>query len=880
MRHADRTGAGQEDDGLIRIRGARLHNLREVDVDIPRGRLVAFTGISGSGKSSLAFGTLHGEAQRRYLESVAPFARRLIAGAVDPQVRSVHGLPPTVAMAQQRGNGSARSSVATVTALSNTLRLLYSRAGAYPEGIELNAHGRLDSDAFSPNTPVGMCPVCHGLGVQHVPTEASMVPDPALSIDDGAIASWPGAWNGRNLRDIVRELGIDIDVPWRELPQRSRDWVLSTDEQPVVTVKPHRGAHQVQREYQGTFTSARSLLLRTLAETGSTSLRARALRFVETSRCPECDGRRLTRDALAVTWDGDPIDRLQAAPLEELLPRLEARRRALAGSGDDDGLSPSEEAEHILLEDACSTLRSVLQLGLGHLSLDRSSLSISPGEMQRLRLAVQLRSGLFGVVYVLDEPSAGLHPRETRQLMTVLRQLVEQGSSVCLVEHDLELVRGCDWVVDVGPGAGTGGGRVLHSGPVGELQAVPESVTGRFLREETDPQEVRGGPVRTARSRAVLRGVRRNTLRGIDVEIPLGVLTAVTGVSGSGKSSLLDALAQAVTARLTADGRGVVALDDGDPEPQSEEGQELGPPDGAEDRGDLDSAQGLEQLRRLVRITQKPIGRTPRSNLATYTGFFDQVRSLFAATPGAREHGWGAGRFSFNTPAGRCPHCQGQGQVEVELVFLPGSWTMCPVCRGARYDDETLSVRWEGRSIAEVLELTVDAALRVFAEQDHEGDRDDSQHDAGHEPAARRPAQQARRVASIRRPLLALQALGLGYLRLGQPATELSGGEAQRIKLASELQRPQREETLYLLDEPSTGLHPADARRLLRQLHDLVDRGATVVIAEHRPGAIRTADHIIDLGPGAGRHGGTVVAAGPPQRLAEDPASVTGPWLQ
>lgn len=880
MRHAAPEPAGS-DDGLIRIRGARLHNLREVDVDIPRGRLVAFTGISGSGKSSLAFGTLHGEAQRRYFESVAPFARRLIAGAVDPQVRSVRGLPPTVAMAQQRGGGSARSSVATVTALSNTLRLLYSRAGAYPEGVRLNDHGRLDSDAFSPNTPAGMCPVCHGLGAQHVPTEASMVPDPSLSIDDGAIASWPGAWNGKNLRDILRELGIDIDAPWRDLPRETRDWVLFTDDQPVVTVKPHRGAHQVQREYQGTFASARSLLLRTLAQTGSASLRARALRFVETRRCPECDGRRLTRDALRVTWGGEPIDRLQAKPLDELLPMLDERRRQLADPRGG-GLNPAEEAEHILLEDACSTLRSVLQLGLGHLSLGRSSLSISPGEMQRLRLAVQLRSGLFGVVYVLDEPSAGLHPQETRQLMSVLRQLVEQGSSVCLVEHDLELVRGCDWVVDVGPGAGTLGGRVLHSGPVAQLEAVEESITGRFMREPSARQEVRGGPVRTPSSWAELRGVRRNTLRGIDLELPLGVLTAVTGISGSGKTSLLDALAEAVTLQLSDSAHGVVALDEDTDAPADQdrpENRQPGPVDDGPAGSAIDAAHGLEIVRRLVRITQKPIGRTPRSNLATYTGLFDHVRCLFAATPEARQHGWGAGRFSFNTTPGRCPHCQGQGQVEVELVFLPGSWTACPVCRGARYDDETLAVRWEGHSIAEILELSVDAALEVFTGRD-EAAADDTDEAEDREPPGRRPAQQARREASIRRPLQALQALGLGYLRLGQPATELSGGEAQRIKLATELQRPQREATLYLLDEPSTGLHPADARRLLHQLHGLVDRGATVVIAEHRPGALRTADHIIDLGPGAGRHGGTVVATGPPQRLAEDPASVTGPWLR
>ena len=855
-----------DDDGMIRIRGAHLHNLREVDVEIPRERLVAFTGISGSGKSSLAFGTLHGEAQRRYLESVAPFARRLIAGAVDPQVRSVEGLPPTVAMGQQRGGGTARSSVATITALSNTIRLLYSRAGEYPQGMELGPRGRLDSDAFSPNTPSGMCPVCHGLGVQHVPTEESMVPDPSLSIADGAIASWPGAWNGKNLRDICRELGIDIDLPWRELPEQTRQWVLFTDEHPVVTVHPVRGAHQVQLEYQGTFSSAASLLMRTLAETGSASMRARALRFVESRPCPECDGRRLTRAALSVTWSGEPIDRLQARPLDELLQLLEDRRAELDRRAEKgQRLGPGEEAEHLLLEDGCSTLRSVVDLGLGHLSLDRSSLSISPGEMQRLRLAVQLRSGLFGVVYVLDEPSAGLHPSEARQLMAVLRRLVGAGSSVCLVEHDMELVRGCDWVVDVGPGAGTQGGRILHSGPVDQLQDVAESATGRFLRASTPPEQIRGGPVRVSEQRLRLRGVRRNTLDGIDAEFPIGALTALTGVSGSGKSSLLDALADATAQHL--EGSGVVDLEAGDPEETSEgsEAEQQRRPGTT-----VAAAEGLEEVRRLVRITQKPIGRTPRSDLATYTGLFDHVRALFADTPEARSRGWKAGRFSFNTTPGRCPHCQGQGQVEVELVFLPGSWTVCPVCHGTRYDDETLSVRWEGRTIAEILELTVAEALAVFAEEP-------SDEEAAHRP---RSASQRRRVDAIRRPLEALGALGLGYLRLGQPATELSGGEAQRIKLASELHRTGRSRTLYLLDEPSTGLHPADAERLLRVLHGLARDGATVVMAEHRPEAIRTADHVIDLGPGAGRRGGTVVAAGTPEQVAADPDSVTGPWLR
>nr|WP_269087368.1 hypothetical protein [Serinicoccus sp. CUA-874] len=495
-------------DGRIEVWGARLHNLRDVDVSLPRGALVAVTGVSGSGKSSLAFGTIHGESQRRYLDSVAPYARRLLHGALDPQVRDVGGLPPTVALEQGRGAGGARSSVGTVTTTGATLRMLLSRCGAYPEGAE-----RLDSDHFSANTAQGACPRCGGLGVEHEPTEASMVPDDSLSIAEGAIAAWPGAWLGKNYRDIVATLGHDIDAPWRELPAATREWILFTDEQPVVTVVPVRDAERINRPYQGTFSSAARYVRRTLAETKSATSRRRMLRFVETRPCPECGGRRLRPDALAVTWQGLAIDEAAALPVDALVTVLRERRGELGGGSgmpaaesgpasprSDDALA---QAESVLVEDLLGRLELLLDLGLGHLSLDRPAAGVSSGELQRLRLATALRSGLFGVVYVLDEPSAGLHPRDVDQLMRLLRALVAAGNTVVVVEHDMAVVRQCDWVVDVGPGAGRDGGEVLWSGPVEGLAGVEES---RRRRTWTS----RCTPVRCwARARRLVGGSRR-----------------------------------------------------------------------------------------------------------------------------------------------------------------------------------------------------------------------------------------------------------------------------------------------------------------------------------------------------------------------------------
>lgn len=842
------------DDGYVRVRGAREHNLRNADVDIPRDALVAFTGVSGSGKSSLAFGTLYAEAQRRYFESVAPYARRLIHQVGAPTVEEVTGLPPAVALEQRRSAPSGRSSVGTVTTLSNTLRMLFSRAGRYPEGAE-----PLDSDSFSPNTAAGACPECHGLGAVHRVTEKSLVPDPALSIREGAIAAWPGAWLGKNLRDIVDALGHDIDRPWEDLPQADRDWILFTDEQPVVTVHPVREAGRIQRPYQGTYQSAKRYVLHTFAGTKSATMRQRVRRFLVSADCPVCGGERLRPEALAVTFEGRNIAELAGLPLERLADVLRPSAKAGDADGSDNrrdnrvgsaagGTDIRQSVAATLAHDLVTRIEVLTELGLGYLSTDRPTPTLSAGELQRLRLATQLRSGLFGVVYVLDEPSAGLHPADTEALLTVLDRLKEAGNSLFVVEHDMAVVRRADWIVDVGPGAGEHGGEVLYSGPVPGLAQAAPSVTRRYLLDA--PSRVREARApRPPQGWLSLSGVTRHNLRGLDAEFPLGVFTAVTGVSGSGKSTLVSQVLADLLAARTGSA--------GEPEDEEQDSVDGAAQAGAVDRERTDpeagvsAAKGLDVVDRLVRVDQKPIGRTPRSNLATYTGLFDAVRKVFAATDEARARGYNAGRFSFNVTSGRCPTCQGEGYIAVELLFLPGTYAPCGDCRGARYNPETLEITYHGATIADVLEMTVDRAAEFLTE-----------------------------VPAAVRGLGALQRVGLGYLRLGQPATELSGGEAQRIKLASELQRVRRGHTLYLLDEPTTGLHPADTDVLMRELHGLVQAGHTVIVVEHDMDVVARADWVIDLGPGGGDRGGRIVAAGTPQEVARAGAGATAPYLR
>ena len=820
---------------FVQVRGAREHNLRDVDVDIPRDALVVFTGISGSGKSSLAFGTLFAEAQRRYLDSISPYARRLIDQAGVPDVDSIEGLPPAVALQQQRGSPSTRSSVGSVTTISNSLRMLYSRAGLYPPGQDI-----IHADGFSPNTPAGACPECHGLGRVYDATEASMVPDRSLSIRERAVAAWPLAWHGQNLRDILTTLGHDVDLPWHRLPKKTRDWILFTDEQPVVPVYAGFTLAETQRalkrkmepSYMGTFTSARRYLLHTFANTQSPLIKRRVSQYLLSTVCPTCDGKRLRREALSVTFAGLDIGALSQRPLTEVAGLLEPAANGKTGATKQ---HPEQAvAAQRIAADLLARIRIVEQLGLGYLTLERTTPTLSPGELQRLRLATQIRSHLFGVVYVLDEPSAGLHPADTESLLRALHALKEVGNTLFVVEHEMDVIRDADWIVDVGPGAGEHGGRVLYSGPPAGLAQVEASSTRRYLFDSA-PRPARAPRTPTGWLR--MREVTRNNLDRVDVDIPLGVLATVTGVSGSGKSSLVSqALVELLAAHL--------GHAPGDTE------EEVDPLERRDAQDATGRIEGLEQVRRLVQVDQKPIGRTPRSNLATYTGLFDHVRKRFAATPAARKRRYDAGRFSFNVAKGRCATCEGEGSVCVELLFMPSVYAPCPDCHGARYNEATLAITLEGRNIAEVLAMTVAEAARFFADD-----------------------------AAVLRPLQVLEEVGLGYLRLGQPATELSGGEAQRIKLATELQRAQRRDTVYVLDEPTTGLHPADVDRLMQQLQSLVDAGNTVLMVEHDMRVAADSDWIIDMGPGAGQDGGQVVVVGPPAKVAGHRRSRTARFL-
>ncbi|MGX3693144.1 excinuclease ABC subunit A [Klebsiella pneumoniae] len=655
--------------------------------------MVVFTGISGSGKSSLAFDTLYAEAQRRFMESVAPHARRLIEQASAPDVDGIDGLPPAVALQQSRAGAQERSTVGSLTRISVTLRLLFSRAGLHPADIPF-----LPAEAFSPNNPQGACPACQGMGMVHEVKADALVPDGSLSIREGAIASWPNGWQAKNLRSILDSLGYDIDAPWETLAEKDREWILFTDEQPSVPIFMGLNAEQ--------------------------------------------------------------------------------RREAIAA-----GTEPA-----------------------------------------------YIISRLFGVIYVLDEPAAGLHPEDVRALLQSLRLLLEAGNSLVIVEHNLDVIAEADWLTEVGPGPGRLGGEIVYNGAPSGMARISRSPTAGYLFDKHRPGLRRR---RLPERWLELEQITCNNIHGLDVRIPLERMTAITGVSGSGKSTLLARVLPALLQRL-----------DKTPEDDESEEDNLVP----EVQGKITA--GGTSLKRLVRIDQKPIGRTPRSNLATYTGFFDTVRKLFADTNEAKKRNFDASRFSFNLPAGRCPSCEGQGQITIELMFMPEASAPCSACGGRRYNEETLQVRWHNRTIADVLDLTVDEAVEVFRNND-----------------------------SIQRSLAALAALGLGYLKLGQPATELSGGECQRIKLAWELQRVQRGKTLYLLDEPSTGLHPADMDKLMRVLDRLVQRGDTVVMAEHDMRIAAEADWVLDLGPGSGENGGRIVATGTPEEVSRSKHSLTAPWL-
>ncbi len=808
---------------FVEVRGARENNLKNINVHLPRNALVVFTGVSGSGKSSLAFGTLYAEAQRRFLESVSPYARRLFHQMEVPEVDEITGLPPAVALQQQRGSPSTRSNVGTVTTLSHLIRILYSRAGKYPKGSPI-----IYAEGFSPNTPEGACPHCHGMGRTYDVTEKSMVPDPELTIRERAIAAWPPAWHGQNLKDMLVTLDYNIDIPWKKIPKKDRDWILFTEDQPHVPVYAGFTSKEVKQairekmepSYHGNFSSARKYVLDTFSNTQSELMKKRVSKFLVNALCPMCKGKRLKKESLAVTFEGYDIAEMSELTLKELhtllLPHVKDKNQAI----------------HRLAEDMTGRIEVLLDLGLSYLTLSRSTPTLSPGELQRLRLGTQVRSHLFGVVYVLDEPSAGLHPADTEALLRAFQRLKDQGNTLFVVEHEIEIIKKADWIVDVGPHAGEKGGEILYSGTPAGLKKVKNSSTARYL---FDQSPVAVGKSRNPTGEIHLRKLERNNVKNVNVDIPLGVMTCFTGISGSGKSTIVSQLLTGLLREKL------------DQKNTGEDEKELFREEIIPLKGEV-SIRG--EVRRIIEVDQKPIGRTPRSNLATYTGLFDHVRKIFAKVPEAKKKKMDPGQFSFNLPKGRCGNCEGEGMVMVELLFLPSVYSPCPVCKGKRYNEETLRIKYKGMTIADVLGLSVDEALEFFSDS-----------------------------PEIFRSLRVLSETGLGYLRLGQPATELSGGEAQRIKLATELQRAERGGTLYVLDEPTTGLHPSDVEKLLKELQKLVDHGNTVVVIEHDMQVVAQSDWVIDIGPGAGDEGGKIVSKGRPHIVATSSSGVTARYL-
>jgi len=834
----------------IHIRGAREHNLDALDVTLPAEQLVVITGVSGSGKSSLAFDTIHREGQRRFLRSFSAHARQYLGRLERPAAEEISGLSPTVCLEQRRLGANPRSTVGTLSELADHLRLLYARAGCAPcpkcgamvDGVVNGVgggrscpacghdHPAPESSLFSFNTPAGACPACGGLGEEDWVDPELLVADPQKSLRAGALVpTTPSGYIVYSqvtidvLDEVCRAHGFDVDTPWQELTQEQRQVVLQGSDRLEVPF----GKHPLESRLRWSGITARPRergqykgLVPTIAEIVRRNRNKNAMRFARSRLCDACGGARLGAAALAVTYDGRTIADLAQLTL-----------RGLATFFAEPPPPGSEAVVAPVVERITARLSLLEELGLEHLTLDRPTPSLSAGEAQRVRLATLVGGGLRGVTFVLDEPSVGLHARDTHRLLGLLTRLRDLGNSVLVVEHDAAVMRAADWLVDIGPGAGVAGGRLLYSGPPAALanpEAAPagaaDSVTRRFLTGELTVTDGRHGERRAGSGRLIVRGARQHNLRSVDATFVLGGLNLVTGVSGSGKSTLvMHVLARALCQLL--------------------HGSRRRP-------GDHDTILGAERVDKVVEIDQAPIGRTPRSNPATYTGLFDRLRALFAASPEARARGYGKGRFSFNNVGGRCEACQGAGVQTIGMHFLGDVAVRCETCGGRRFNDETLEIRVSGRTVHEVLELSVREARELFA-------RD--------------------KVAV--RLLGALDDLGLGYLALGQPSTTLSGGEAQRVKLAAELARPATGRTLYLLDEPTTGLHDQDLLHLLTALGRLVDAGNTVIAIEHHPGVIRCADWVVDLGPGAGAQGGRVVAQGTPEQVAVVP-SATGQILR
>ncbi|CAM3236329.1 excinuclease ABC subunit UvrA [Tsukamurella hominis] len=945
-------------DRLI-VRGAREHNLRGIDVDLPRDSLIVFTGLSGSGKSSLAFDTIFAEGQRRYVESLSAYARQFLGQMDKPDVDFIEGLSPAVSIDQKSTNRNPRSTVGTITEVYDYLRLLYARAGtphcpecgsviarqtpqqivdqvldmeqgtrfqvlapvvrtrkgefvdlfnqlqtqgysraridgvvyqlAEPpklkkqekhdievvidrlavkatakqrltdsietalrlaDGIVVldfvdreendpererrfsekmacpNGHpiavDDLEPRSFSFNSPYGACPECDGLGVRKEVDPELVVPDPLLSLADGAIAPWSSGQSAeyflRLLSGLGDAMGFDLDTPWKDLPTKARKAVIEGSEH-QVHVK-YRNRYGRTRSYYAEFEGVMPFLHRRLESTESEQMKERYEGYMRDVPCPACSGARLRPEILAVTLDHPRFGEKSIADVAAMSVgecsdylsdlKLGAREAAIAGR---------------VLKEVQARIAFLLDVGLEYLSLSRAAGSLSGGEAQRIRLATQIGSGLAGVLYVLDEPSIGLHQRDNRRLIDTLVRLRDLGNTLIVVEHDEDTIRTADWVVDIGPYAGEHGGKVVHSGTYKALLKNKDSLTGAYLsgRRALPVPAVRR-PIDKKRQLKVV-GAREHNLQNIDVAFPLGVLTAVTGVSGSGKSTLVNDILATVLANKLNGARQVP--------------------------GRHSRVTGLDGLDKLVQVDQSPIGRTPRSNPATYTGVFDKIRTLFAATTEAKVRGYQPGRFSFNVKGGRCEACSGDGTIKIEMNFLPDVYVPCEVCHGARYNRETLEVHYKGKNIAEVLDMPIEEAAEFFEA-----------------------------VTSIHRYLKTLVEVGLGYVRLGQPATTLSGGEAQRVKLAAELQKRSNGRTVYILDEPTTGLHFEDIAKLLQVIDGLVDKGNSVLVIEHNLDVIKTADWIVDMGPEGGSGGGTVVAQGTPEDVAAVPDSYTGTFLK
>src|SRR5436190_2042264 len=842
-------------DELV-IHGAREHNLKDITVRLPRNKLICITGLSGSGKSSLAFDTIYAEGQRRYVESLSAYARQFLQMMEKPDVDSIDGLSPAISIDQKTTSRNPRSTVGTVTEIYDYLRLLFARVGrphcpvcgrpiagqsieaavALAEGLvvidvvdgeELTfserfacpEHGvslpELQPRIFSFNSPHGACPRCTGLGAQQEIDPDLLVPDASLSIAEGALVPW-AVGNSNFYESVISAIAdryeIDVDKPWQELSEKQQDYFLygTSGERLYVS---YRNRMNRKRSYRIAFEGIVASLERRYRDTDSSTQRERIEEYMSFRPCPVCKGARLKPEVLAVTVGGENIHKFTRMSVQRAIEFV-------------DGLDLTETEQLIgarILKEIRERLTFLENVGVGYLQLDRAASTLSGGEAQRLRLATQIGSQLVGVLYILDEPSIGLHQRDNGKLITTLERLRDLGNTVLVVEHDEQMMRASDYLVDMGPGAGEHGGHVVAEGPAKAGERVRGSVTGQFLsgKREIAVPERRDEELGSA----WIRGASTHNLKDIDVEFPVGKFVCVTGVSGSGKSTLVNEIVyKALANRLHR--------------MRVKPGDHLG-------------CEGIECFDKVIDIDQSPIGRTPRSNPATYTDLFTPIRELYSMTPEAKVRGYKPGRFSFNVRGGRCETCKGDGQIKIEMHFLPDVYVPCETCGGKRYNRETLEVRIKGKNISEVLDMSVEEALQFFA-----------------------------KIPKLRRRLQTLHDVGLDYIKLGQPATTLSGGEAQRVKLASELSKVATGKTLYILDEPTTGLHFADIEKLLEVLQRLVDAGNTVLVIEHNLDVIKQADWIIDLGPEGGEAGGEVVAVGRPEDVADVDESFTGQYLR